>query len=153
MPHTIRCRLVLRRHTEMERIRTRTPFMYCRAEILATNLLSAHPVAMPRIPPSGFVTTVNLALISALVTSTRTLARAKLRRYLCLRREASDARKYTRPVLGKPLWARTSDTAETPSGRPSIECLVGNRGLFVGRPWFPPVDVCSACGMSLNTWC
>ena len=49
-------------------------------------------------------------------------------------------------VLGKPLWGRTSDTAEAPSGRPSMECLVGNRGPPVGGPWFLPVDVCSACG-------
>ena len=62
----------------MGRIRTRNSFMYCRAKILATNLLSAHPVAMPRIPPSGFVRAVSLALINALVTSAGTLARARL---------------------------------------------------------------------------
>ena len=48
------------------------------AKILATNLLSAHPVGMPRIPPSAFVRTVNLALSNALVTSTGMPARAKL---------------------------------------------------------------------------
>ena len=43
--------------------------------------------------------------------------------------------------------------AKTPSSRPSVECLVGNRGLPVGGPWFPPVAVCACGGMSPRCLC